>query len=93
VCLDELNARELSKPRNAAVDSIGVHLPPRQKNGRQDIEKAMHYLQLLLEMDYDAQDHNVLVCGRCGELKDSENHACVGTDSFGVGGPTWRGPR
>ena len=25
----------------------------RHKNGRQDIEKAIHYLQLLLELEYD----------------------------------------
>lgn len=27
-----------------------------QKNGRQDIEKAIHYLELLLEIDYDGPD-------------------------------------
>ena len=28
----------------------------RQKNGKQDIQKAIHYLQLLLELEYD--DHS-----------------------------------
>lgn len=29
----------------------------RQKNGRQDIEKAIHYLQLLLEAEYPEPRH------------------------------------
>lgn len=34
---------------SAAVKYVSRH---RQKNGRQDIEKAIHYLQLLLEIEY-----------------------------------------
>lgn len=30
----------------------------RSKNGRQDIEKAMHYLKLLLEFEYDQNETN-----------------------------------
>lgn len=34
---------------SAAIKYIVRH---RQKNGRQDIEKAIHYLELLLELEY-----------------------------------------
>ena len=30
----------------------------RSKNGRQDIEKAIHYLKLLLEFEYDKSETN-----------------------------------
>lgn len=35
---------------SAAIKYICRH---RQKNGRQDIEKAIHYLRLLLDVEYD----------------------------------------
>lgn len=28
------------------------------KNGRQDLEKAIHYLQLLIQMNYDQQEED-----------------------------------
>ena len=40
---------ELNYCESACVKYVSRH---RAKNGRQDIEKAIHYLQLLLEIEY-----------------------------------------
>jgi hypothetical protein len=45
------------------------------KNGAQDLEKAMHYLQLLTELEYETKFDWVRVCRRCGELA-GDAHAC-----------------
>jgi len=48
------------------------------KGGKQDLEKAMHYLQLLIEHEYGPEVDLVRVCRRCGEFA-GPSHACVGT--------------
>lgn len=54
----------------------------RAKGGKQDLEKALHYLELLIEWSYGVQslpkicEDEVLVCGRCGGLMDPVEHIC-----------------
>jgi len=46
------------------------------KNGPQDLEKALHYLQLLMELEYQSHQFEwVRVCKKCGNLA-AEEHAC-----------------
>lgn len=40
---------------SAVVKYVSRH---REKNGREDIEKAIHYLQLLLEIEYPEKQFN-----------------------------------
>lgn len=52
------------------------------KNGRQDLEKARHYLDLLIEMEYpepasgNTHMEFVRVCTHCGGLADEDDHIC-----------------
>lgn len=47
----------------------------KHKAGRQDLEKARHYIDLLIEMEY-ADVETVTVCRQCGGFADSHGHVC-----------------
>jgi hypothetical protein len=54
----------------------------RNKNGRQDIEKAIHYLQLLIEWEYpdappDNDGNRSAASDACGLYRDRPASACV----------------
>ena len=40
----------------------------REKNGREDIKKAIHFLNLLLELEYPEKDVELHPCPRCQAL-------------------------
>ena len=45
---------KLSFCESSVIKYVSRH---REKNGRQDIEKAIHFLNLLLELEYPVTDH------------------------------------
>lgn len=47
-----------------------------KKGGKQDLNKARHYLELLLEWSYAPPAEDVVICGACGCPKDPDSHAC-----------------
>ena len=48
--VEYIHANELGFIEGNVVKYVTRH---RRKNGREDIEKAIHYLELLLELEYD----------------------------------------
>lgn len=54
--IDVIDAWDLDFYEGSALKYLARH---RKKNGREDIEKAIHYLELLLERQYDARDESV----------------------------------
>ncbi|WPH58251.1 hypothetical protein SEA_LUCKYSOCKE_107 [Streptomyces phage LuckySocke] len=54
--IDVIDAWGLDFYEGSALKYLARH---RKKNGREDIEKAIHYLELLLERQYGARDESV----------------------------------
>ncbi len=54
--IDVIDAWGLDFYEGSALKYLARH---RKKNGREDIEKAIHYLELLLERQYDVRDESV----------------------------------
>lgn len=50
----------------------------KSKNGRQDLEKARHYIALLIESEYPPEPRfdYIRVCRLCGGLADETDHSC-----------------